>query len=711
VLAYIPSYQDILLLASLIPALPLAATVIIALFGARMLKNASHVPAVAAVGGSFLLALALGWMFYTGRLPFMPGEIIDNYGNLLTGNIYQWMGIGSFQINVGVYLDPLASLFLLFVTGISLLIFIYSSGYMQGDYGYFRFFAYMSIFVFFMTTLVLANNFVLVYLGWEGVGLASYLLVGYYYPKPSARDAAVKAFMVNRIGDTCFAIAIFVIYLTFHSLNFSDIFYGLDLSSNHFRMEHQTALFWIPLLLMIGAFAKSAQFPLHVWLPDAMEGPTPVSALIHAATMVTAGVYLIARCMPLFINDIPVLHLVGIIGCFTAFMAATIGMCQYDIKRIFAYSTVSQLGYMFMGLGVAAGSTAVFHVFTHAFFKALLFLSAGSVMHAMGGELDIRKMSGLRKKMPITTICIFIGCLALAGFPGLSGFFSKDEILSAAMNSSWVYGPWLAVAGLITALITAYYTFRVFFRVFMGELTLPPTAGQHEPSVFVPAGDDHTEHLAGGEHDADHGKIGSLDGPVVMWMPLIILAIGAALVGLVGVFGGSGENSGLLQSFLSRVPALNGPQQYLTSAGLPLPAPSRELLSPTIMMSLGAIISIVGILIAAYFHWVNRHAATIVGIALRPVVKFLENKWYFDELYHYTLVRPLRILGHILSMMDRLVVDGIVFVIAFFPQFVGHLLKPSESGRLRYYGIGMIAGVVIIVLGVIYLMHGPAPTP
>jgi len=714
VLAYLSSDQDLLLLSALIPALPLAAAVIIGLFGARVLKNSSHVPAIAGIGGSFVLAVALAWVMYSGRLPFAPGPILDLNNKLFEGTIYQWMAVGTFHVDFGVYLDPLSSLFLLFVTGVSLLIFLYSSGYMKGDYSYFRFFAYLSIFVFSMTTLVLANNFVLLYLGWEGVGLASYLLVGYYFPRPSARDAATKAFMVNRIGDTCFAIAIFILYLTFHTLNFSDIFYGTNLASNHFRMEHQTALMWIPLLLMFGAFAKSAQFPLHVWLPDAMEGPTPVSALIHAATMVTAGVYMIARCMPLFVNEPAVLHLVGIIGCFTAFMAATIGMCQYDLKRIFAYSTVSQLGYMFMGLGVSAGTAAVFHVFTHAFFKALLFLSAGSVMHAMGGELDIRKMSGLRKKMPITTVCILVGCLALAGFPGFSGFFSKDEILSAAMNSSWTFGPTLAVVGLITALITAYYTFRVFFRVFMGELALPPTAGQHEPSPFDLPGEahgaDHTVEHSGHEHDLEHaGEIGRLDGDPVMWIPLIILAIGAAFVGLVGVFGGNG-NEGLLQSFLSRVPLLNGTPQYLISP-VGLPMPPRQLISPAMMMSLGAVISIVGILIAAYFHWVNRHAATIVGAALRPVVRFLENKWYFDELYHYTLVRPLRIFGYVLSIMDRLVVDFLVFLIAFFPQFVGYSLKPTESGRLRYYGIGMIAGVVVIVLGVIYLLHGPTPTP
>jgi NADH-quinone oxidoreductase subunit L len=353
---------------------------------------------------------------------------------------------------------------------------------MKGDYSYFRFFAYVSLFIFFMTVLVLGHNFLLLYLGWEGVGLASYLLIGYYYPRPAAVAAAKKAFIVNRIGDIGFAIGIFAIYNAFGSLDYAAV---LNTDAIQNALATHSSVMYIPFLLMLGAFGKSAQFPLHVWLPDAMEGPTPVSALIHAATMVTAGIYMIARCMPLFAINPAALLTVACVGTFTAFMAASIAFCQYDIKRIWAYSTLSQLGYMFLGLGVSASIPAVFHVVTHAFFKALLFLAAGSVMHAMGGELDIRKMSGLRKVLPITCWTMFIGCLALAGVPGLSGFFSKDEILSAAVNSPTALGQFLGYVGLLVALMTAYYTFRAWFRIFGGPLVLPATAGHHEPSPFA----------------------------------------------------------------------------------------------------------------------------------------------------------------------------------------------------------------------------------
>ncbi len=685
---------------ALIPLFPLLAALIITLSGARVLKSRSWMPAVIGVAISAVLALSLLVMFQRGQIVGVQ---------YLT--IYHWISSGGFSIPIGIYVDPLTSLFLAFVTFVSTLIFIYSCGYMQGDYGYFRFFAYMSLFVFFMCTLVLADNFVLLYLGWEGVGLASYLLVGYYYTRPAAREAAKKAFIVNRIGDTCLAIAIFIIYLVFHTETFSRIFQSNDLKNVGFLAAHHGTLIWIALLLMFGAFAKSAQFPLHVWLPDAMEGPTPVSALIHAATMVTAGVYLIARCMPLFTLAMPVLHLVGVVGCFTAFMAATIAMCQYDMKRIWAYSTVSQLGYMFMALGVASGTAAVFHVFTHAFFKALLFLSTGSVMHAMGGELDIRKMSGIRKVMPITAGCLLIGALALAGFPGFAGFFSKDEILSAAMNATWTWGPLLSVVGLLTALITAYYTFRVFFRVFMGDLVLPATAGMHEPSAFVLPESAHHEVSSGhaspghADHQADGHK--PTDGSAAMWMPLIILACGAALVGYLGVFGGT-NGGGWIQSFLSPVHLLNGaapPVVITPGTHIPVQAVSTLRVAPAILMGVSSALVLLGVLVAAYFHWVNRRAADAVGAALVPVVKFLENKWYIDELYNYGIVQPLWLLGQALSIFDRFVVDGVVFVIGFFPQFTGYILKSTQSGRLRYYGIGMIAGVVVVILGVLYLLR------
>ncbi len=726
-------------MAAVAAVLPLFAAIFIGLFGAKDLRNSSHVPAVASMFASFLIALLLlRWM-----------DINAFYGQILSFNLLHWFHVGGFDITWGVYVDRLSVLYLCFVTGIGLLIFIYASAYMAGDFGYFRFFSYMSLFVFFMATLVLASNFVQLYLGWEGVGLASYLLIGYYYPRPAAREAAKKAFIVNRIGDFGFGLGIFLIYRVFHTVGFQRVL-DLKLLTPGFVAAHSTALYWIPFLLLLGAIGKSAQFPLHVWLPDAMEGPTPVSALIHAATMVTAGIYLIARCMPLFAVNPAAMHTVAIIGCFTAFLAASIALCQVDLKRIWAYSTISQLGYMFMALGVAAGSAAVFHVVTHAFFKALLFLAAGSVMHAMGGELDIRRMSGLRRVMPITTVCMLVGCLALSGFPGFSGFFSKDAILQATMNSSWPFAHVLGIVGIIVAFMTAYYAFRAFFRVFMGPLVLPETAGHHEPSPFdlsaaqtESAG--HAGSLAGatagtgfaggavafsnnGGNPALHQRMGHAeasspgqaqqqahgrgpnDGSPSMWIPLVILAIGAIGIGYIGVFGGRAHvDLGWIGAYLA--PVLGGyhamahPHTLATGYSSPTLAAHHAGLSSAVMMTIGGIVAILGILLAAYFHWLNRHAATIVGNFARPVVRFLENKWYIDTIYHYGIVRPLWVLAHIFSIIDRFVIDGMVFVVGYVPQLGGYFAKPMQSGRLRYYGIGMVAGVAAVVLGVLYLLR------
>ncbi len=687
--------------AYLIPLFPLAAGCFIGLFG-KVLKGLSHLPAILAMVASFILALFVLKAFNGGHDP-----IIENY--------FTWISAGSFTATAGIYVDQLTALYLSFVTGIGLLIFIFASGYMKGDYGYFRFFAYLSLFVFFMTVLVLGNNFILLYLGWEGVGLASYLLIGYYYPRPSAVAAAKKAFITNRIGDFGFAIGIFLIYLTFHSVDYVTVFSSIGLHTG------EKALFWIPFLLMVGAFGKSAQFPLHVWLPDAMEGPTPVSALIHAATMVTAGIYMIARCMPLFLADEThqALHVVACIGCFTAFMAASIAFCQYDLKRIWAYSTLSQLGYMFVGLGVMttennAGTSAVFHVFTHAFFKALLFLSAGSVMHAMGGELDIRKMSGIRKVVPITCYTMLIGCLALAGIPGLAGFFSKDEIIHAAINTPGNLGLVLGGGALLVALMTAIYTFRLWFRVFTGPLLLPATAGHHEASPFAIADDHGHDHVADDHGHAEHGHDDHAahapsDGPASMWLPLIVLAAGAILAGWLGVIGG--EEGGWIHRFLDPVFA-SGHYGVVDANALDVNQGVRQVaegvsverVSHHIMMLVSSIIAIVGIAIAAYFHLVNRAAATSLAQSLAPLVTFLENKWYFDEIYYALIMRPLRLLGHIFNMVDRFIVDGMVTVVGFIPQLVGYTLKPTQQGLLQRYATGMVAGIAAIVIGVVIIM-------
>jgi len=696
----------------LIPALPLLAAVVIGSFaiGGGGLKRFAHIPAILAMLGAAAIALGILQGFSSGRI------------GTTDINLFQWFSVSStasvasnFVVPVTIHLDQLTALYLSFITGIGLLIFIYASGYMKGDFGYFRFFAYMCLFVFFMTCLVLGNNFLLLYLGWEGVGLASYLLIGYYYPRPTAVAAAKKAFITNRIGDFGLAIGVFLIYRTFGTVEYKTVFEQLQHPAK-LLTEHPLAMYAIPFCLMLAAFGKSAQFPLHVWLPDAMEGPTPVSALIHAATMVTAGIYLIARTMPLFIANPAnhdALNVVACIGCFTAFMAATIALCQYDLKRIWAYSTLSQLGYMFLGLGVSAGSAAVFHVFTHAFFKALLFLAAGSVMHAMGGELDIRKMSGLRKYMPKTAILTLIGCLALAGFPGLAGFFSKDEIIAAAFNARGVDGHFstlglaLGCVALVVALMTAYYTFRVFFRVFMGPVVLPATAGHHEPSPFAlteQAGHgDHSEH-ADQAHAAQHAPQGHAehdatedsahqpnDGPAAMWAPLILLALGAITAGYLGVFGG--PEGGWMAEFLSHSFGGKGDEDFESLR-----------VAHSTMMGVSASLAVIGIAVAWFFHLKNRHAATILAANMKPLVKFLENKWYIDELYNALIIKPLWILGHICSIFDRFVVDGAVFVVGFAPQLLGYALKPTQRGLLQRYAIGMIAGIAILVIGALYIL-------
>jgi NADH-quinone oxidoreductase subunit L len=688
----------------LIPALPLFACVIIAAFG-KWLKGAAHFPAWLAMAGSCILALSI-----------LFG--MNHEADPIKLHLFDWFQVGTFKVPVDLYIDHLTALYLSFITGIGLLIFIYAAAYMKGDYAYWRFFAYLSIFVFFMCALVMGNNFILLYLGWEGVGLASYLLIGYYYPRPSAVAAAKKAFITNRVGDFGLAIGVFLIYKYFGTVEYTEVFAKVhELHGPVAEMGMKA----IPFCLMLGAFGKSAQFPLHVWLPDAMEGPTPVSALIHAATMVTAGIYLIARTMPIFGSQAidphhTALNVVACVGGFTALLAATIALCQYDLKRIWAYSTLSQLGYMFLGLGVMATTSAVFHVFTHAFFKALLFLSAGSVMHAMGGELDIRKMSGVKRVMPITRITMLIGCLALAGFPGLAGFFSKDEIIGAALNSEHGPGFILGIVALIVALMTAYYTFRLYFKVFEGPLELPATAGHHEPSPFALA-DDHGHghgdaHGAGhGAHDA-HGHAGHdahahkpSDGSPLLWLPLVILCIGAIGAGYLGVFGGThveGQaHGGWFHHFVGHTTD--------THAHAPSPPAGehKELVSHTTMMIVSGVISVIGIAIAAYFYLINRAASAAMASKLRPIVGFLYNKWYWDELYSALLLKPLWIFAHILSYFDRYVVDGLVFIVGFFPQLVGYSLKPTQRGLLQRYAVGMVAGLAAVVLAVLYLVWKP----
>ena len=484
----------------LIPILPLAGAAINGFLGKKSSRTAVTTIALFFSGAAFAWALLAAMRFSSLTLPY------HEY-------FAHWLRSGNFSVDFAFYLDQLSLVMLLVVTGVGFLIHIYSVGYMADDPSYYRFFSYLNLFMFFMLTLVLADNYLMMFIGWEGVGLASYLLIGFWFTKDSAASAGKKAFIVNRIGDFGFLIALFLLIKHFGSLSFDQVFQSIT------PLPGETAgaglLTAIGILLMVGACGKSAQIPLYVWLPDAMEGPTPVSALIHAATMVTAGVYMVSRSYVIFERAPEALTVVAIIGTLTAFFAATIGIAQTDIKKVLAYSTVSQLGYMFMACGVGAFSAGIFHLMTHAFFKGLLFLAAGSVIHAVGGEQDMRKMGGLKSYIPWTFLTMGIATLAISGIPPLAGFWSKDEILWKAYQVSWVY--WLI--GLITAFLTSFYMFRLLYMTFFGDYR-----GAHvdEHGRSSPA---HGEHGHGEPHES----------PMVMLVPLMILALLSLVGGLVGI--------------------------------------------------------------------------------------------------------------------------------------------------------------------------------
>lgn len=641
-----------------------------------------------------ILAIAVGFV-----LAFLTRGSLGESGHQIVP-FFEWIEVGGFKADFSYYFDSLTFVMLFVVCGIGTLVAIYASGYMSGDRGYARFFAGVSLFIFSMTTLVMADNLALLYLGWEGVGFCSYLLIGYYYDKPTAFAAAKKAFIVNRIGDVGFAIGIFLTFQRFGSVQYTQIME----QAGHVTPGSDWMVTAIPFLLMLGAFGKSAQLPLYVWLPDAMEGPTPVSALIHAATMVTAGVYMIARLLPLFVLSEYALPVVACIGAATAIFAATIALCQYDIKRIYAYSTISQLGYMFLGVGVLSTVGGVFHLFTHAFFKALLFLTAGSVMHALAGQLDLRKMSGLRKKMPVTCWLMFVGCLALAGFPFMAGFYSKDMILAAVMSKGLgEHGQTLylvlGIVGLVTAFLTAFYTFRLWFRVFTG------------PESFEMG---HEHHGADGHdaHTPTHGHGSTTDAPPqeitvehhhepheMPWLmnaPLLILALGAIVAGYWA------EHSGWIEHMVNHSTASvtshaetggehHGPLLF-----------GRDL--HTMMMFISSTIAVAGILLAAYFHRINRAAADRVADANRSIVRLLENKYWIDELNEALIRKPLHLLGDLLFIFDSLIIDGIVSLVGLVPRLLGQGAQPAQRGVLQGYGLGMAFGIAAAVLVILMLV-------
>ncbi len=689
----------------LIPLLPLAGFLLNALFGRRLPKSISGGAACAAMLASFAVAVAA--VLAMGR----------SDAGAIQQDVFTWMSSGTLRVPFSLRLDHLASIMILVITGIGSLIHIYSTGYMhdESDAEYARYFSYLNLFAAFMLVLVLGASFPVMFVGWEGVGLCSYLLIGFWFKKKSAADAGKKAFIVNRIGDFGFILGMLLIFATFGTLDFQQVAAAADARAiEHGAMGVMTVA---TLLLFLGATGKSAQIPLYVWLPDAMEGPTPVSALIHAATMVTAGVYMIGRNAVLFSHAPTTLAVVAGIGAATALMAGTIGLVQNDIKRVLAYSTVSQLGYMFLAMGVGAYAAGIFHLYTHAFFKALLFLGSGAVIHALAGEQDLRNMGGLRKHLPITYWTFLIGALAIAGVPLLSGFFSKDEILYRTFTATNSNRLLLWGIGAVTSLLTATYMFRLVFLAFHGNRRHDAPAKAHpeeeEPAAHGAQAAARDVHAAHGAH-AGHGAGQHLhDAPASMAIPLIVLAIGSVLAGYVGVphaLGGSNRIEGYLEpSFevteLARA-SRRGPEAGPVAAAPQEAEPVHgngdaggERSTELLLMAISSGIALAGIGIAAYFWLRNRPAADRMARSMSGVYGLLSNKYYVDEIYDAAVVQPIKLFstGGLWKGIDVGVVDGAVNGVGMAVQTGSTGLRRLQTGSVRTYAAALFLGVVVIL--------------
>jgi NADH-quinone oxidoreductase subunit L len=676
-----------------IPVLPLIGAAINGLLGRRF-KNAM-VSAIALLftAASFLWAARAVWTLWPGGS--------EPHVEILAS----WIKAGNFSAPFGFQLDQLSMIMVLVVTGVGFLIHIYSVGYMSHEGGYYRFFAYLNLFMFFMLTLVLANNYLLMFVGWEGVGLASYLLIGFFFLKDSAANAGKKAFIVNRIGDFAFLIGMFLIIQNFHSLTYTEVFSNAAKHGPDTGWGLMTA---IGLCLLFGAAGKSAQVPLYVWLPDAMEGPTPVSALIHAATMVTAGVYMLARSHAIFNLAPHALEIVAIIGCVTAIFAATMGLAQTDIKRVLAYSTVSQLGYMVMACGAAAYTAGIFHLMTHAFFKALLFLGAGSVIHAVGGEQDMRRMGGLRTKIPVTFWVMTIATVAIAGFPPFAGFFSKDQILGE-VYASHTAGPVLWVVGVITAGITSFYMFRLWFMTFFGEYKPDADLGDAHvhPPVLADSSHGADAHAGSHGHD-DHGHGGVHESPWVMLAPLVILAVlsvGGGWVGVPKVMGGHNE----IEHFLA--PVMNAGSAVAGESAAPAeqesPATHTEVSSATEWGLMGASVgvAILGLVFAWLFYFKRRDLPDKITAKAHGIYTMVLHKYYVDEGYGAIFVKPLLALSTVVLWrgVDQGVIDGLVNGAGSASQGVGGELRRMQSGNIRSYAAWVAMGAAAILAYMIWL--------
>ncbi|HEX3355070.1 MAG TPA: NADH-quinone oxidoreductase subunit L [Terriglobales bacterium] len=683
----------------LIPVLPLVGAAINGFFGKKFSRQAVLAVALLFSGAAFAVVLSVAWRFSSLATPHIE-------------SLATWIRAGGFQADFAFYLDQLSLVMLLVVTGVGFLIHIYSVGYMWEEAGFYRFFAYLNLFMFFMLTLVLASNYLLMFVGWEGVGLASYLLIGFWFTKDSAASAGKKAFIVNRIGDFGFLIALFLLIKHFGTLNYQQVFQSIS------PMNPETAgaglLTAIGLLLMVGAAGKSAQIPLYVWLPDAMEGPTPVSALIHAATMVTAGVYMVARSHVIFERAPVALMVVAIIGTLTAFFAATIGITQTDIKKVLAYSTVSQLGYMFIACGVGAFSAAIFHLMTHAFFKGLLFLAAGSVIHAVGGEQDMRQMGGLRSKIPWTFWTMTVATFAIAGIPPFAGFFSKDEILWRAYQASWVY--W--AIGLFTAFLTSFYMFRLWFLTFFGEYR-----GTAEDSHELSAHDStHADPRAGVPaphgHEHDHGH-GIHESPWVMVIPLVVLAflsLTGGWIGVPGSLGGSNRFDKFLGPvFHSTTPGLNAElrnSEHPTAGEMAPPEQETEGPEPKTghatelaFTGISVLAALLGLGLAWLLYYRDPQLPQRIASSLGGLYQAVVHKYYVDELYANLFVKPL-IAGSALILwhgIDQDVIDATLDNSAHGANEVSDSVRHMQSGNLRSYAGWIAAGAAVVIAYMIWM--------
>jgi NADH-quinone oxidoreductase subunit L len=634
---------------ALIPLLPFTGFLIAGLFG-KYLKERAAIPAVAGVFGAFVFSLS-------ALVDVISGILVDE-------NLYSWITIGNLNITVGFQIDQLTAVMLMVVTTLSTLIHIYSIGYMHGDKGFARFFAYLELFTFFMLVLVMANNFLLMFVGWEGVGLCSYLLIGFWYEKKSATNAGIKAFVVNRVGDFGFVLGMMLIFVTFGTLDFTDLFKALSTPAASQNITllgiEMSIITLICLLLFVGATGKSAQLPLYVWLPDAMEGPTPVSALIHAATMVTAGVFMVARCAPLFTLSHTAMAVVAVTGGVTAIFAATIGLVQNDIKRVIAYSTISQLGYMFLGLGVGAFAAGIFHLTTHAFFKGLLFLASGSVIHALSGEQDMRKMGSLKSKIKTTFAVFFIGTLALTGIFPFAGFFSKDEILWSVYGSNKM----LWVVGVIGALMTAFYSWRLMYLTFYGKSRM--------------------------DHEVEHHVH---ESPKIMTVPLMILAFFSIFIGMIGIPGAMISHANLFGEFLAPVfPAAHhgDAESRMLEIGL---------------MIFSVMVAVIGWRMAYSFYVKHTDVPGRIAVKFKGLYELLLNKYRVDEVYNYIFVDGLvhKLAKFLHTVGDVKIIDGFINGTARSIGRVSEQGRKLQAGFVQEYAFTMGLGLVVL-MGLYYVL-------